>query len=107
GRRDDRLLERHVGIAFGRVEITVGVALIAEWSGGQPRHPAGMSGAERKLEAVRSGVGQPVHAVGPEVVILPLFAISDDRRSSRLEPDDGVANRSFVQRIESRIIALS
>ena len=43
------------------------------------------------------GVGKPVHGVGPEVVILALLAVGDDRGAGRLEAGDGVADRLVVQ----------
>ena len=59
-----------------------------------------MAGRERDLEAVRGRVRQPVDAVRPEVVVLPLLAVGDDRRAGGLEPLDGVADRLVVERVE-------
>ena len=84
--RDDRLLHRHVRVAHGDVQVAVRIALVAERAAGQPRHAAGMAGRERNLESVRGRVRQPVHAIGPEVVILPLLAVGDHRGARRLEP---------------------
>jgi hypothetical protein len=39
-------------------------------------------------------------------VILPLFAVGDDRRARGLEPLDGVSNRNFVERSEVGILAV-
>ena len=99
--RDDRLLHRHVGVAQGHVQVAVRVPLVAERAGRQPRHPAGVAGRERDLEAVRGRVRQPVHAVGPEVVVLPLLAVGDDRRAGGLEPLDGVPDRLLVERVQA------
>ena len=84
--RDDRLLHRPVGVLQGHVQVAVRVPLVAERPGRQPRHPADVAGREGDLEAVRGRVRQPVHAVGPEVVVLPLLAVGDDRRAGGLEP---------------------
>ncbi len=105
-RRDDRLLHRHVGVPQGHVEVAVGVPLVAERAGGQPRHPADVAGRERDLEAVRGGVRQPVDAVRPEVVVLPLLAVGDDRRAGGLEPRDRVADRLLVERVQRRVGAV-
>ena len=99
--RDDRLLHRHVGVPQGHVQVAVRVPLVAERPGRQPRHPADVAGRERDLEAVRGGVRQPVDAVGPEVVVLPLLAVGDDRRAGGLEPLDGVPDRLVVERVRS------
>ena len=42
--RDDRLLDRHVRVAHGDVQIAVGVAPVAERARRQPRHAAGVAG---------------------------------------------------------------
>ena len=105
--RDDRLLHRHVGVPQGHVQVAVRVPLVAERAGRQPRHPADVAGRERDLEAVRGGVRQPVHAVRPEVVVLPLLAVGDDRRAGGLEPLDGVADRLVVERVQRRVGAVS
>ena len=49
--------------------------------------------------------GKPVHAVSPEVVVFPLLAVGDDRRSGRLEARDRVPDRIIVERVEAGIIA--
>ena len=46
-------------------------------------------------------------AVGPEVVVLALFTVGDDRRSGRLELGDGVRDRRLVKRIEIWVGAVS
>ena len=106
GRRDDRLLHRHRRVPLGDLEEAVRVALVAERAGGQARHAAGVAGRERDHEAVGRGVRQPVHGVGPEVVILPLLAVGDHRGAGRLEPRDGVANGRLVQGSQAGIVAV-
>ena len=64
----------------------------------QPRHAAHVAGGERDLEAVGRRVRQAVDAVGPEVVVLALLAVGDDRRAGRLELLDRVADRLVVER---------
>ena len=104
--RDDRLLHRPVGVLQGHVQVAVRVPLVAERPGRQPRHPADVAGRERDLEAVRGRVRQPVDAVGPEVVVLPLLAVGDDRRAGGLEPLDGVPDRLLVERVQRRVRAV-
>src|SRR5258708_38389728 len=41
-----------------------------------------------------------------EIVILPLFAVGNDRRACGFEPLDGVSNGNFVERNEVRILAV-
>ena len=65
------------------------------------------AGRERDLEAVGRRVRQAVDAVRPEVVILPLLAIGDDRRAGGLEPLDGVADRRVVERVERGIVGVA
>jgi hypothetical protein len=40
-------------------------------------------------------------------VVLPLFAVRDDRRARGFEPLDGVSNGNFVERIEAGIFAVA
>src|SRR5262249_3826946 len=70
------------------------------------QHPADVTGREGDREAVRRRVGQALHAVGPEVVILPLLAVGDHRRAGRLELRDRVADRLVVERLERRVGAV-
>jgi hypothetical protein len=44
-----------------------------------------------------------MEAIGEEIVILPLFAIRDYRRTCGFELFDGVANRGIVKIIELRV----
>ena len=104
--RDDRLLDRPVGVLERHVQVAVGVRLVAERPAGEPRHAADVAGRERDLEAVGGGVRQPVDAVGPEVVVLPLLAVGDDRRAGCLEPRDGVPDRLVVERVQRRVRAV-
>ena len=62
-----------------------------------------MAGRKGNLEAVRRGVGQPLNAVGPEVVILALLAVRDHRGAARLEARDGVPDGTVVKRVQLRI----
>ena len=103
GGRDDRLLERTLGISLRRREELVAAHAIAKGAPGETRHAAHMARREGDAEPVRRGVGEPVDAVGPEVVILPLLAIGDDGGAGGLERHDGLADRLLVQGIESRI----
>ena len=104
GRRDDRLLDRRRGVAPGDRHVFVGVALVAEGTGGQPRHPAGVASGERDPEPVGGRVRQPVHGVGPEVVVLALLAVGHHGRPGRLELRDGVLNRGLVEGLEARVL---
>ena len=95
-----------MGVAHGNIEIAVRVAAVAE-------RPAVSRGMRRVwpartgcLKPVRRRVGQAVHAVGPEVVVLALLAVGDHRRARRFEPLDRVADRFFVERIERRVGAV-
>src|SRR5438105_4382644 len=76
-------LQRHVQVA-------VRVRLVAERAAGQAKHAADVAGREGDLEAVGGRVGEPLDAVGPEVVVLALLAVGDDRRAGRLEARDGI-----------------
>ena len=81
--------------------------LVAERAGRQPRHAADVAGRERDLEAVRARVRQPVHAVRPEIVILPLLAVGDHRRAGGLESLDGVPNGLIENGIQHRIVGVA
>ena len=102
--RDDRLLHRHRRVALRDLEEAVGVAPVAKRAVRQPRHAPDVPRREGNLEAVGRRVRQPVHGVGPEVVVLPLLAVGDDGRARRLEPLHGVADRRLVERVEARIV---
>jgi hypothetical protein len=80
GRRgDDGLLDGQCGIPHGNIDEVVGVAFVAERAGGQAWHAACMTRCERNREPIRPSVAQAVYAVGPEIVVLALFPIGDDR----------------------------
>ena len=91
-------------IAPGDVDEAVRVPLVAKRAAREPRHAAGMAGREGDREAVGVGVRQPLHGIGPEIVILPLLAVGDDRGAGGLEPLDGVADRLLVQGIQARVV---
>jgi hypothetical protein len=48
-----------------------------------------------------------MYAVCQEIVILPLFAVRDDRRSSGFKPFDGVSNGLFVERGKGGVFAIA
>jgi hypothetical protein len=48
-----------------------------------------------------------MHAIGAEIVILPLFAVGNDRRPCGFKPFNGVSNRIFIERVEARILAVA
>ena len=104
--RDDRLLDRHVSMAQGHIQVVVRSPCVAERAAGQSRHPAGVPGGERDPEAVGVGVRQPLHGIGPEILVLPLLSIGDDRRAGGLEPLDRIADRLLIERVESGVGAV-
>ena len=106
-RRNHRLLQRLAGVAPCDVQIGVGIALVPERPARQARHPPRVTGGERNLEAVGRRVLQPVDTVGPEIVVLPLFAVGDDRGPRLLEPLDRVLDRRLIERLQARIVAVS
>jgi hypothetical protein len=66
-----------------------------------------MTVRERNYEAIRSRVRKPIYAVGAEIVILPLFAVGNNRRACGFKPFNGVSNRTFIESIEARILAVA
>src|SRR5262249_51859528 len=50
-------------------------------------------------------VGQPLDGVGPEVVVLALLAVGDDRRAGGLEARDGVPDRLVIERVQRGVRA--
>ena len=62
---------------------------------------------EWDCEAVRRCVRKPMHAVRGEIVILPLFAVCDNRRARGLKSLNGVSNRIFIERCEIRILTVA
>ncbi len=55
---------------------------------------------ESELETIRRRVGQPMHAIRGEIVILPLFTIGDDRRAGGFKSLNGVADGFIIERIK-------
>src|SRR3979490_2967026 len=106
-RRYHRLLDWHVRVAHRDVQVTVCVAPVTERAACEPRHAARMTVRERNYETVRSGVGKSMHAVGVEIVILPLFAVRNHRRACGFKPLNGVSNRIFVKRSEVGILTVA
>src|SRR3981189_9920 len=66
-----------------------------------------MTVREWDFEPVRGRVRKPMYAVCQEIVILPLFAVRDDRRSSGFKPFDGVSNGLFVERGKGGVFAIA
>src|SRR5712675_2031275 len=65
-----------------------------------------MTVREWDFEPVRGRVRKPMYAVCQEIVILPLFAVRDDRRSRGFKPFDGVSNCLFVERGKGGVLAI-
>src|SRR5688572_14567931 len=105
--RDHGLLYGPVRVALRNVEVAVRLPLVAKGPFRETGHAANVTGAEGNLESIRSGVGKAVDRVRPEVVVLPLLAVGDDRRPGLFEAFDCVFDRRFVKRSESRIFAVS
>ncbi len=63
--------------------------------------------SEWNSKAIRMRVGQPMDAVCPEVVVLPLFPVSDDWRPGCFKALDRVANRVVVHRAQQWIVAVA
>src|SRR5882762_8825064 len=59
---------------------------------------------ERDCETIRRCVRKPMHAVRREIVILPLFAVRNDRRACGFNPLNSVSNRILIERSEIRIL---
>jgi hypothetical protein len=87
----------------GHLEVAVGIGVIPEGATGEPQHASGVARRKRNLEAVRSGVGEPLNTIGPEIVVLALLTVANHGRSGRLELRDRVPNRRIVERLECRI----
>src|SRR6202171_1812631 len=96
-RRNHRLLDRHVSVAHGGIQVAVCVPPVTERTTREPRQAARMAIRERDLETVRGHVRKPMDAVRREIVMLPLFAVRNDRRAGGFEPFDGVSNRIFIE----------
>src|SRR6266478_417550 len=48
-----------------------------------------------------------MHAVRAEIVILPLFAVRNNRRACGFKPLNGISNRIFIERSEIRILTVA
>ena len=107
GRRYHRLLERDVRIAHGDIQITICVPPVTERSAREPRQAARMTVPERNYETIRGHVRKAMHAIRTEIMILPLFAIGNDRGTYRFKPFNGVSNRIFIERVEAGILAVA
>ena len=55
---------------------------------------------ELEHEAVGGQVGQAVHGVGGEVVVLALLTVGDDGRAGGLEPGNSVVHGRLVEGVE-------
>jgi hypothetical protein len=66
-----------------------------------------MTITERDCETIRRCVRKPMNTVSREIVILPLFAVCDDRRACRFKSLNGVSNRIFIERSEARILTVA
>src|ERR1700682_4184884 len=76
-RRYYRLLDRHVRIAHGDIQVPVSVPPVTERTACEPRHAARMTVRKWNYKTIWRRVRKPIHAVRAEVVILPLFAIGN------------------------------
>src|SRR5438445_1692246 len=103
-RRDHGLLNRDMRVAHGDIQITVSVSAIPERTIREPRQPAGVTVRERDGETIGGRVQKPVHAVGRETAILPLFAVGHHWRASSFKPLEGVSNGILKERGEIRIL---
>lgn len=96
-----------MGVALGHVKVAIRLYFVAKWTRRQPRHPAHMASGKGNFETIGSRVGQAMHGIRPEIVILPLLPIRDDGRAGRLELLNGVPYGVFVKRIQARIRIVS
>jgi hypothetical protein len=65
-----------------------------------------VAGSEWNTKTIHIGVGQAMDGVSPEIVVLPLLAVGDDRRSGHLEALDGVANCLLEESVEAGVVAV-
>lgn len=96
-----------MGVTQSHIQICVRMPFVTEWAARQPRHPASMDRRERNFEGHPGPCSAVVHAVRPEIVIFSLLAVGDYRRTSSLEPLDGVADRLFAERLQHWVCAVS
>src|SRR4029077_9532753 len=80
---------------------------VTERAACEPRHAAGMTVGERDYETIGGCVRKPIYAVRREIVVLPLFAVGNDRRACGFKSLYGVSNRCFIERSEVRILAIA
>src|SRR6266436_2286604 len=106
-RRYHRLLDRHVRVAHGNVQVTVCVPPVTERAAREPRQAARMTVRERNYETILGHVREPMYAVRAEIVILSLFAVRNDRRPRGFKPFNGVSNGIFIERGEARILTVA
>lgn len=66
-----------------------------------------MPGRKWNPESIWRSVRQPIDAIRPEIMILALLAIGDNRGTCRLKPFDRVPNRFVVEGIQTRIREVS
>src|ERR1700730_18360575 len=106
-RRDHRLLDRHVRVAHGDIQVGVRVPPVTEGAARQPRQAARMTVRERNYETIWRRVRKPIHAVRAEIVILPLFAVRHDRRACGFKPFNGVSNGIFIESSQVGILTVA
>src|SRR6266850_4791154 len=94
-------------IAHGDIQITVCVPPVTERSAGEPRQATRMTIRERDYETIRRCIRKPMNTVRREIVILPLFAVCDNRRACGFKPLNGISNRIFIERSKIRILTVA
>ena len=95
GRRNDGLLDRHMRVALGSLQIDVGRGAIAERPARQAGKVPDVSVRERDGNAVRRDILQSRNRIGGKAR-LALLAVGNHRRSRRFQAFDGVANGGVV-----------
>src|ERR1700722_12805311 len=95
-----------MGIFQCRLKIAIRTPLVAERPGCKTRNPADVASRERYLKTVGRGIRHSLDAVSPEIVILPLFSIRDNRGAGCFEPPDGVLDRLLVVGVKRGIRAI-
>ena len=99
GRRNDGLLDRHMRVALGSLQIHVGRGAVAERPAGQARKVPDVAVRERNRNAVRRDILQPRDRIGGKA-LLALLAVGNHRRSRRFQALDGAANGGVAHRIQ-------
>ena len=105
-RRDDRLLHRDARVTQGLLQVAVCIMFIAKRPACETRHAAGVAVGERNAKAVRRCIRKTLHRVGPEIVVLALLAVGNDRRPAGFEARDGVFCRFFVERGQAGVFTV-